>query len=79
MKKEEQEVTKRKEKVSLVDVFDDFLFAGEKAESQQDMKLQGEDDFYSDESLDSDDDGPRQRKKGRSSRNMTEEQKIERR
>ncbi len=68
----------KREAVSLVDIFDDFLFAGDKELDEQHPLKSQEEDFESDESVDSDDDG-RLRKRGRSTRNMTEEQKIERR
>jgi hypothetical protein len=76
----ELDANSRKDNVSLVDIFDDFLFAGDKSNAgSHNPNGEGEEDFYSDESLESDEEGQRHRKKGRSSRNMTEEQKIERR
>lgn len=76
--------------ISLVDIFDDFLFSGDRSSSQvygngktRNDNFQGDDDDDDDEDdYDSNDDSvdgkPRKRTRN-SNRNMTDEQRLERR
>ncbi|RYG65079.1 hypothetical protein EON64_12675 [archaeon] len=64
---------------SLVDIFDDFLFSGDKGSGVVEQK-EVEDDFDSyDEDGDDSLDSKRRKRSRQLQRNMTEEQKIERR
>lgn len=78
--------------ISLVDIFDDFLFSSERSGSQNNAagNLQrssfekddfDEDDYDDDDDLSGDDseDGKRRKRPRISQRSMTEDQKVERR
>ena len=74
--------------ISLVDIFDDFLFSGERSNTvnrsvkNNNEVLNEEDDYDDDDDSESNDesaDGKPRKKSRTSTRNMTEEQKLERR
>lgn len=65
---------------SLVDIFDDFLFSGDKGLGNNAGQKEDDDDFDShDDDGDDSLDGKRRKRSRQLQRNMTEEQKIERR
>ena len=69
--------------ISLVDIFDDFLFPGDRPDKNRDNKINAGDDDDDDEAdFDSNDesiDGKPRKRMRNSNRNMTDEQRLERR